>query len=230
MRAPLVAALAALILLPAGLSPAAAAEETPAPIESRRLKVAGLDLHLLAAGPPEGVTVLLLHGARYQAETWRELGTLDRLARAGYRALALDLPGYGRSGPAKGSAAELLPTVLPLLAGEPVVVVAPSVAGLYALPLAAERPDALAGLVVIAPAGLKEQLPRLAGSSLLALILWGEKDDGHPPSQANDLAKALVNSRKVIFPGAGHAAYLEQPALFHQELLGFLDVVRARMR
>ncbi len=229
MRAPLAAALAALILVPACLTRAARADDAPRPVESRHLKVAGMDLHLLAAGPPEGVTVVLLHGARYQAETWRELGTIEVLARAGYRVLALDLPGSGESGPAKGSPADLLPTVLPLLAGEPVVVVAPSLAGTYALPLAADRPDALAGLVVIAPAGVKEQAPRLAGSSLLALILWGEKDP-HPPSQANDLAKALVNSRKVIFPGAGHAAYLEQPALFHQELLAFLDVVRARMR
>lgn len=36
--------------------------------------------------------VLLLHGAKYSAQTWEDLGTLAVLADAGFRVAAVDLP------------------------------------------------------------------------------------------------------------------------------------------
>lgn len=43
--------------------------------------------------PMEGArNVLLLHGAKYSAQTWLDLGTLSLLAGEGYRVAAVDLP------------------------------------------------------------------------------------------------------------------------------------------
>lgn len=44
--------------------------------------------------PEPGVArnVLLLHGAKYSAQTWQNLGTLAVLADAGFRVAAVDLP------------------------------------------------------------------------------------------------------------------------------------------
>lgn len=39
--------------------------------------------------------VLIIHGAAYCAQTWKDLGTLDYLAQRGFRAIAIDMPGYG---------------------------------------------------------------------------------------------------------------------------------------
>ncbi len=54
--------------------------------------VGGLVFDALAAGPPAGELVLLLHGLPQSAEEWRF--QLDALAEAGYRAVAPDQRGY----------------------------------------------------------------------------------------------------------------------------------------
>jgi pimeloyl-ACP methyl ester carboxylesterase len=50
-------------------------------------------VHYLEAG--KGPPVLLLHGFAFSAENWR--GSLEVLANRGYRAIAVDLPGFGES-------------------------------------------------------------------------------------------------------------------------------------
>lgn len=61
------------------------------------VQVQGQSLFFRQARPGAGqaarFSVLLLHGIRFSSETWQNLGTLHRLAQAGYRAVALDLPG-----------------------------------------------------------------------------------------------------------------------------------------
>lgn len=39
------------------------------------------------------MSVLLLHGIRFSSENWLNIGTLETLAKAGCRAVAVDLPG-----------------------------------------------------------------------------------------------------------------------------------------
>ena len=64
-----------------------------------RLRCQGVDLHHVVARPASpaagAVTFLLLHGAAFSSETWRELGTLQTLAALGYTAVAVDMPGPG---------------------------------------------------------------------------------------------------------------------------------------
>jgi epoxide hydrolase A/B len=62
-------------------------------VRSRTLSTNGVDLHLVEAG--EGPVVLLAHGFPELAYSWRH--QLPALAAAGYRAVAPDQRGYGRS-------------------------------------------------------------------------------------------------------------------------------------
>lgn len=113
-------------------------------------------LELEGEGPP----LLLLHGFADSADTWRR--TLDRLARHGRRALALDLPGFGTAGRLKPG--PVLPQLDAFAAaavmrladetGEAPVAVGNSLGGCVSLRLG-ERDDLdLAGIVPVAPAGL----------------------------------------------------------------------------
>lgn len=66
------------------------------------IQVQGQSLFFREALPGGGqaarFSVLLLHGIRFSSETWQNLGTLHRLAQAGYRAVAIDLPGNSGGG------------------------------------------------------------------------------------------------------------------------------------
>jgi pimeloyl-ACP methyl ester carboxylesterase len=136
---------------------------TREPLFEHRLELAGRAtrvLELEGSGPP----LVLLHGFADSADTWR--GVLDRVARAGRRALAIDLPGFGAAEPlARGpvlpqldAAAAAAVEYAHAQAGEAVVVAGNSLGGVVAL-RAAEREDLpLAGVVPVAPAGL--DMPR----------------------------------------------------------------------
>lgn len=62
-------------------------------MRSRYVVTNGIRLHCLEAG--DGPLVLLLHGFPEIAWSWRH--QLDAIAEAGFRVVAPDLPGYGRS-------------------------------------------------------------------------------------------------------------------------------------
>ena len=62
--------------------------------ESRTVRANGQRIHLRIAGS-SGPMVLLCHGFPESWYSWRH--QLDALAPAGYRAVAIDMPGYGRS-------------------------------------------------------------------------------------------------------------------------------------
>ena len=204
-------------------------EEAPAPaavpdtaVSAFELTLSGKRVHLLGAGSPDAPTVLLLHGARFSAETWRELGTIELLARQGYRALALDLPGYGRSEVSDLAPGKVLSSLLPLLTHRPVAVVSPSMSGRFSFPLVVDRPSYVAGFVPVAPAAIDRFLPRLESSRVPTLIFWGRDDRLIPLKQGEQLNRALPASQLVVLDGAGHPCYLDKPLDFHRELLQFL--------
>jgi pimeloyl-ACP methyl ester carboxylesterase len=71
------------------------------PNESHDVEIAGTAVHYLTEGLAGSRPVVLLHGARFSSQTWKEIGTLAALAKAGYLAYAVDLPGFGKSAEAR---------------------------------------------------------------------------------------------------------------------------------
>lgn len=179
-------------------------------------------LFTIKAGPDEGRTVLLLHGAAFDSSTWQTLGTIDLLANAGYRVVAVDLPGYGKSKKRAIDASTFGLELLTTLGIERAVVVSPSMSGGISFPLVLDHPQRVAGFVPVAPVKTPEYAKKLLRSQVPALIVWGEADRLFPPTQATLLAQAFEHAEVLILPGAGHPAYLDQPERFHEALLTFL--------
>ena len=193
-----------------------------AEITERELELSGKKLHYLEAGERGGTTMLLLHGARYSSDTWRTLGTIDVLTEAGYHVVALDLPGFGQSQTVDIGKNELLVTIMDALTIDKAVVVSPSMSGGFSFPLVIRATDRVLGFVPVAPGGIDANYRALQKVRLPTLIMWGEKDEIIPLEKSDDLAAAIVDSKRIILKGAGHPCYLDRPDEFHRELITFV--------
>jgi abhydrolase domain-containing protein 14 len=222
--------LSALVAPCAGLAIALAggcAPVEPEPAETM-IDVAGIRVHARMAGPPEGPCVVLLHGARFTSRDWVRIGTLDELARRGWRALAIDWPGSGES-----AAADVEPTAFAealfrsLHASRPVLV-GPSMGGGLALEIAGTRPELLAALVLIAPAGSEDLVSEQAARFPPTLIVWGTGDTVFDPALAPQLAGRIPGAELVLIDDARHACYLDRPERFHAVLGAFLERIVRR--
>jgi abhydrolase domain-containing protein 14 len=188
----------------------------------------GKRLRALRCGETGGREVLLLHGARFDSRTWLQLGTLDLLAKNGMRAVAIDLPGFGRSKDVVAKPEEFLHRALPLLELKKPVVVFPSMSGSFAFPFATSHPGEVAGLVPVAPVAIDDYAEKLKGLEVPALIVWGERDTVIPIAKADTLRELLPKSQKLVLPEASHPCYLDQPQQFHAALLRFLRSLDAK--
>ena len=209
---------------PAAVAPASTSTPVGAilPVE---MDFRGQRLHTLSGGPEGAPAVLLLHGAAFSSATWQELGTLDLLAGRGLRVVALDLPGYGKSQVGDLPSERLLEELLPALGLARPVIVAPSMSGACVFPFLAAHPERVAGFVAVAPAGVSEWAPKLAGCPVPALIVWGTADRVFPVEQAQSLLDAFKGATPLYLEGARHPAYLDATDAFHDALVEFLEAV-----
>lgn len=130
-------------------------------MRSRWLRVNGYQLHWIEAG--RGPAVLLLHGFAGSCADWEP--TVAWLAEHGYRALAVDALGFGRSEkPANAPyglvlQSDLYAGLLAALGIERAAFVAHSMGGKYALATAIRHPGRVARLALVATDGFVEPSP-----------------------------------------------------------------------
>jgi pimeloyl-ACP methyl ester carboxylesterase len=123
------------------------------------------------AGPEGGPALVFIHGAVMTRALWR--AQVERLARAGYRCISVDLPGHGalagRPFTLEG-AADLVCDVVDRAAGGRAVLIGLSLGGYVAMTVAGRSPERVRGLVLAGstrePAGSIRAAFTLVGWSL----------------------------------------------------------------
>jgi pimeloyl-ACP methyl ester carboxylesterase len=136
---------------------------------TRAAPAIGLRAHVGGAGPP----VVLLHGLGGAASNWVEVAPLivDR-----HRVVALDLPGHAGSPPVGHAPAlqgfvDAVAAAVEALDAVPALIVGHSFGGHVAVWLAARRPDLVAGLLLVAPAGIGTRSRRARAAVALSTRL-----------------------------------------------------------
>jgi pimeloyl-ACP methyl ester carboxylesterase len=125
----------------------------------------------------DGPALVLLHGWNHHAEAW--IRNIGPLSAAGYRVVALDLPGFGRSGmphidySLRGYAAFVV-RLLDTLEIDRAVLVGSSMGGAIAFKTAIETPQRVSAVVGVDAAGMFTRAPRLwslVASPMLRMVV-----------------------------------------------------------
>jgi pimeloyl-ACP methyl ester carboxylesterase len=190
-------------------------------IVSRRIRLADppLAVRVLEAG--DGPPLLLVHGSGMSAATWAPL--LPHLA--GYRLIALDLPGFGLSDAfdyagrsLREHAVAQLTSLLDALALERVPVIGTSLGGMWALCLAVDAPERITALASLGVPAVG--LPGMRGDPAFTAL----STPGLRQLVARIGSPSVAVTRRSLARGAigPHAAELAPD--------GFFDVVHEGMR
>ena len=185
---------------------------------SKSIDLGGLVIHIVEVGDPTGVPVVLLHGMKFQAATWQELGTLDFLSGLGLHVFAIDMPGFGQSPACECDPVAVLLRFIEQLGLDRVVLIGPSMGGRIALEFGIKHPERLAGLILAGAVGVEENRSGLTTITVPTLIVWGSHDQVAPLTSSDILLVGIPHAKREIFSDAPHPCYLAQPDHWHTTL------------
>jgi len=172
-----------------------------------------------------GVPIVFLHGLSYTADIWQRIGVLDLLMKKRVPFLALDMP-YGLKSqcqpktrdPEKNiafvneAAKTVLGSAVPVLVGA-------SIGGNMALRYAVQFP--VKALLLVSPARALEPdlVQKFSQFKFSTTIIWGSEDNIIASEDMRTLADKLPNAKLVVYDGASHSAYKDEPDRFKHDLL-----------
>ena len=131
-------------------------------LEGRPVRMAYMDVQPTVA--PNGQTVVLFHGKNFGSDYWAN--TLRALPAKGYRVIAVDQIGFGKSSKPEirytfAMLADNTVRVLDHLKVGRVAIVANSMGGMLGVHFARRHPDRVAALVLENPLGLEDYVPAI---------------------------------------------------------------------
>ena len=177
--------------------------------------------------------VLLLHGASFDSSTWLKTGTLAAISADGYRAIAIDLPGFGQSEEnltCKKNTNLLIDVFSSLQSSlkmtRPVLLTA-SMSGKYALKLLSLAPELTRGYIMVAPVIPTDfDEKSLPSTTQPTLVVYGSEDVGGKERSETRLMN-IPNAVSFEIKGGSHPCYLDYPDLFNERVLTFLGSIKS---
>ena len=178
--------------------------------------------------------ILFLHGYSFKGRTWATTSVFQLLVKENHGFAAPDMP-YGKSTGCTAKRVRDLELNLQVarrvvkecLDGRDPIVVGASLGGRVALHYALRYP--VRGLLLLSPYVVgDEEVVQLSSRlrGVPAIIVMGERDFV-PHDILEDLANKMGAEFRV-YPGAGHAMYLDKPDLFKEDLLRLLERTRKK--
>lgn len=172
-----------------------------------------------------GVPIVFLHGLSYTTDIWQQIGVTELLMAKHVAFLALDMP-YGlktscqpKTRNVETSLAFASEVVQNVFGSAVPVLVGASLGGHIALKYAARFP--VKGLLLVSPGrALQEDLVKAYGNfNFPVKIIWGSNDNIISGEEMRTLSDKLPNAKLLVYNGAGHSAYKNEPEQFKHDLL-----------
>ena len=179
----------------------------PHPVRFLPVRLMGMDLRMAymdvpPTGEPVGRTVVLFHGMNFFAAAWRP--TIEALRHAGFRVIAIDRLGYGRSSkpvvhynlhmPARNTKA-----LLDELGIERAAIVGHSMGGMVATRFASTYPEATTHVVMVNQIGLTDTRPGRA---------WTDPEEAYRSALEIDY-QSVLRGHMRYYPNGWRPEYLE---------------------
>lgn len=185
------------------------------------VQVNGAKIHYIEAG--NGKAVVLHHGARFNAHTWEETGTISAIDEVGYRAISIDFPGFGKSESGSfGNLSEFISSFIETMKLDKPILLGASMGGEAVLEYAVDNPRKLGGLILVGAVGVSSYENKLKVlDGLPILLIWG-KHDNVSSKHNYELILKNVKTAKFVNIGNQHACYLDDPNGFNEQIKIFL--------
>lgn len=155
-------------------------DKSPAQLEaeyatppSKFVWAGGIRLHVRETGPAAGPVVVMLHGLGSSLFTWEywASGLADK-----YRVIRFDLPGFGLTGPdpmgdySDGRGLQVLAALIDALSVKTAALIGNSLGGKLAWMFAAENPERVLKLILVAPDGFASPEFRYGDKIVVPLV------------------------------------------------------------
>ncbi|AAT43573.1 alpha/beta fold hydrolase [Picrophilus oshimae] len=187
-------------------------------IDDMYTEVHSKKVHYIESG--NGKPFLLFHGARFNARTWEETGTIDALSGAGFRAISVDFPGFGKSDRSDQNLPDFINEFIDAMGLEKPIVLGASMGGEAVLGFSVKYEN-YSGIVLVGAVGVSQyenELNKISGKPFL--LIWGKNDMVSSPANYQMLMKYNKDA-KFINVGYQHACYLDDNKSFNNEIVNF---------
>ena len=194
-------------------------------VEEKTLKLGGFKGQALLY-QAKGTPVLFLHGLSYTIGVWERIGITEAIEEKKVPFLALDMP-YGlksdchpKNRDAKANVDYAEEVYRSVFGDQPPLVVGASIGGYIALQYAKTHP--VKGLLLVAPAHAFDDdalVKAYRNFQFPIRVIWGNMDTIILGEEMRTLADQLPNTKMLVYAGAAHSAYQDDPKRFQRDLL-----------
>ncbi|MEM0139565.1 MAG: alpha/beta hydrolase [Ferroplasma sp.] len=193
-------------------------------LEDKFIDINGAKIHYIESG--SGIPVIMCHGARFNARTYEDSGTIKAVDDAGFRPISIDFPGYCKSENMNIGLSTFIADFIDAMHLEPGVVLGASMGGEAVTGFAVKNPDKYIALILVGAVGVsayKDSLPVIQDKPLL--LIWGKNDAISQPENY-ELLEQYSKNYKFYNVGRQHACYLDDAVEFNARIVEFLKTIK----